>query len=95
MKESRPAVAAEHPGAAPAEVMKLLGAAWRGLPEAGRAGFVERARALKAEEGAGPEWWSRGDGDTDGGGVMVVVRSLAYFEGSKFSVWVAWRDLAW
>ena len=55
MKESRPAVAAEHPGAAPAEVMKLLGAAWRGLPEAGRAGFVERARALKAEEGAGLE----------------------------------------
>jgi len=55
VKESRPAVAAEHPGAAPAEVMKLLGAAWRGLPEAGRAGFVERARALKAEEGAGRE----------------------------------------
>jgi len=52
---------------------------------------------VASKEGAGPEWWSRGDGDTDGGRVMVAGSAcLLISKVRNFSVLrVAWRELAW
>jgi hypothetical protein len=43
-EEARPALAAEHPGAAFAEQARLLGQGWQGLGEEGRREYAERAK---------------------------------------------------